>query len=68
MQKEIQCLYKQFQLDKIANGVSGSDRHECKFYNAFDQRWHQTGTVMKHVTASTNGSTCIEDNTEEPEK
>jgi hypothetical protein len=66
--KKFNVLYKQYRLDKMANGVSGSDRHECKFYDAFDQWWHQTGTVMKHVTASANGSTCIEDSTEEPEK
>ena len=52
----------------MANGVSGSDRHECKFYDAFDQWWHQTSTVMKHVTASAIGSICIEDNTEESEE
>ena len=52
----------------MANGVSGSDCHECKFYDAFDQWWHQTGTVMKHVTAFANGSTYIEDSTEEPKK
>jgi hypothetical protein len=52
----------------MANGVSGLDRHGCKFYNAFDQWWHQTGTVIKHITASANGSICIEDNIEEPNK
>ena len=66
--KKFNVLYKQYQLDKMANGVSGSDRHECKFYNAFDQWWHQTSTMMKHFTASANGSTCIEDSTEEPDK
>jgi hypothetical protein len=66
--KKFNVLYKQYWLDKMTNGVSGSDRHEYKFYDVFDQWWHQTGTVMKHVTASANGSTCIEDSTEEPGK
>ena len=30
-------LYKQYRLDKMANGVSVSDRYECQFYDAFDQ-------------------------------
>ena len=34
---KFKVLYKQYRLDKMANGVSGSDRHECKFYDAFDQ-------------------------------
>jgi hypothetical protein len=65
--KKFNVLYKKYRLDKMANGVSGSDHHECNFYDAYDQWWHQTGTVMKHVIASASGSTCI-DNTEEPEK
>jgi len=64
--KKLNVLHKQYRLDKMVNGVSGSDRHECKFYDAFDQWWHQTNTVMKHVTA--NGSTYIEDSIEEPKK
>jgi hypothetical protein len=66
--KKFNVLYKQYWLDKMTNEVSGSDRHECKFYDVFDQWWHQTSNVMKHVTASANGSTCIEDSTEKPEK
>ena len=66
--KKFNVLYKQYRLDKMVNGVSGSDHHECKFYDAFDQWWHQTSTVMKHVTAPANGSTYIEDSTKELEK
>lgn len=47
----------------MANGISGSDRHACKFYDSFDQWWHQTGTIMKHVTASANNSAISDDNT-----
>ena len=35
--KKFNVLYKQYRLDKMVNRVSGSDRHECKFYNTFDQ-------------------------------
>ena len=66
--KKFNVFYKQYEFDKIVNGVSGSYHHECKFYDAFDQWWHQTNTVMKHITTSANGSICIEDNTEELEK
>ena len=66
--KKFNVLYKQYRLDKMANGLSKSDRHKCKFYEAFDQWWHQTSIVMKNITASANGSTCIKDSTEEPEK
>jgi hypothetical protein len=64
MQKKFNVFYKQYRLDKMANGDSGSYRYEYKFHDAFDQWWHQTGTVMKHVTAFANGSICIEDHTE----
>ena len=65
--KKFKVLYKHYRLDKMANVVSRSDRYKYKFYGAFDQWWHQPGTVMNHVTASVNGFTCIEDSTEEPE-
>ena len=35
--KKFNVLYKQYRLDKMVNRVSGSDRHEYKFYNTFDQ-------------------------------
>jgi hypothetical protein len=35
--KKFNVLYKQYRLDKMANGISGSDRKECKYYEAFDQ-------------------------------
>lgn len=55
--KKFNILFKQYRLDKIANGVSGSDRKECKFYDAFDQWWHQTGTISKHVTSTASDTT-----------
>ena len=66
--KKFNSLYKLYKEDKLANGISGSDRHACKFYDSFDQWWHQTGTVMKHVTASANDSLSVEDSTTDIEK
>jgi hypothetical protein len=38
--KKFNVLYKQYHLGKMANGISRSDRKECKYYEAFDQWWH----------------------------
>ena len=65
--KKFNTLYKLYKEDKLANGISGSDRHACKFYDSFDQWWHQTGTVMKHVTTSANDSVSLDDSTTENE-
>ena len=61
--KKFNNLYKLYKEDKLANGISGSDRHACKFYDSFDQWWHQTRTVMKHVIASANDSMNVEEST-----
>ena len=37
----------------MANGISRNARHESKFFDAMDEWWHQTGQVMKHVSATT---------------
>ena len=37
----------------MANGISGNARHESKFFDAIDEWWHQTGQIMKHVSATT---------------
>ena len=65
--KKFNTLYKLFKEDKLANGITGSNRHTCKFYDSFDQWWHQTGTVMKHVTTSANDSVSVDDNNTENE-
>lgn len=66
--KKFNGLFKQYKEDKLTNGISGSDRRSCKYYDSFDQWWHQIGTVMKHVTASANNSTCVEGSKDEVEK
>jgi hypothetical protein len=48
------AIYKQYKDDKIANGISSNDCHECAFYDALDSWWHQIENVMKHVNASIN--------------
>lgn len=58
--KKFNILFKQYRIDKLANGVSGSDRKECKFYEAFDQWWHQTGTISKHVTSTASDTTPVQ--------
>ena len=64
--KKFNSSYKLYKEDKLANGISSSDCHACKFYDSFDQWWHQTGIVMKHVTASANDS--VEESTIDIEK
>lgn len=46
----------------MANGISGNDRHESKFYEAMDEWWHQAGQVMKHVSATTTDNTNCQNN------
>jgi hypothetical protein len=48
------AIYKQYKDGKIVNEVSGNDCHECPFYDALDNLWHQNETVMKHVNAFVN--------------
>jgi hypothetical protein len=48
------AIYKQYKNDKIANGISSNDHHECPFYDALDSWWHRSGNVMKHVNAFIN--------------
>ena len=59
MQEKNNTLFKQYKVDKMANNVSGEGHHECKFYGSIDQWWHQTSTMMKHVSASTNDNDHI---------
>ena len=66
--KKSNSLYKLYKEDKLVNGISGSDRRTCKFYDSFDQWWHQTGTVMKHVTAFANDSMNVEESTMDIQK
>jgi hypothetical protein len=66
--KKFNTLFKQYKVDKMANSVSGEGHHECKFYDSIDKWWHQIGTVMKHVSASTNDSDHISlENSQLPE-
>lgn len=66
--KKFNNVFKQYKVDKMANIVSGEGRHECKFYDSIDQWWHQTGTVMKHVSASANDTDHISlENSQLPE-
>lgn len=64
--KKFNSIFKQYKVDKMSNGVSGERWHECKFYDSIDQWWHQTGTVMKHVSASANDNNFGQDDSELP--
>jgi hypothetical protein len=48
------AISKQYEYDKITNGISSNDRHGCPFYDALDSWWHRSGNVMKHVSAFAN--------------
>jgi hypothetical protein len=49
----IKTCKKEFNLllmtNKLTNGISRDERHECKFYESINQWQHQV--VMKNVTA-----------------
>lgn len=62
--KKFNAIYKQYKEDKIAIGILGNDRHECRFCESMEQWWHQNGNVMKHITASANDSSEPVDNPE----
>jgi hypothetical protein len=34
--QKFNAIYKQYKDDKIANGISNNDHHECLFYDAMD--------------------------------
>ena len=55
----INFLFKQYKKDKLSNGVSTENRHECKFYDSLDQWWHTNGLVIKHVIASANDTNLL---------
>jgi hypothetical protein len=48
--KKFNMLFKQYKIDKLANNILREENHECKFYESIEQWWHQTCTIMKHVT------------------
>ena len=51
--KKFKAIFDAYKEDKMANGISGNNRHESKFYEALDEWYHQAGQVMKHVSATT---------------
>ena len=55
--KKSQTVFKSYKENKLANLVSENNRHECKFYDSLDQWWHQAGSVIKHMSATTMNST-----------
>jgi hypothetical protein len=54
--KKWNVIFKAYKDDKMAKGISGSARHESKYYEALDEWWHQAGHIMKHVLATTTSN------------
>jgi hypothetical protein len=52
--QKFNAIYKQYKDDKIVNGISSNDHHECPFYDALNSWWHQSENVMKHVNVFAN--------------
>ena len=52
-------IFKKYKEDKLANLISGNDRHECKFFYSIDHWWYHVGSVMKHVGAITMDITSV---------
>ena len=51
--KKYENLFKAYNDDKMANGISRNAHHESKFFDAMDEWWHQIEQVMKHVSTTT---------------
>ena len=47
-------VYNAYKDDKLANNISGESRHTCKFYDSMGTWYHQNGSVLKHVSASSS--------------
>jgi hypothetical protein len=45
-------MYVEFTKAKGGNNASGNGVCSCKYYEDFDQWWHQSTAVTKHVSAS----------------
>ena len=54
--KKFNQIFASYKKDKLANGISGNNRQESKFYDALDQWYHQAGQIFKHVSATANDS------------
>ena len=62
--KNFENIFKSY---KLANSISRNNKHECKFYDSLDQWWHQVGSVLKHVNATTmdNANVDVQNDDEE---
>lgn len=60
--KKFKSIFDEYKEDKMANGISGNNRQEGKFYEALDQWYHQAGQVMKHVSATTTDNVEFQSN------
>ena len=60
-------IFKFYKEDKLANSISGNNRHECKFYDSLDQWWYQVGFVLKHVSATTTNNANVDAQNDEEE-
>ncbi len=60
--KKFKTIFDAYKEDKLANGISGNNRQEGKFYDALDEWYHQAGQVMKHVSATTTDNVEIQTN------
>ena len=63
--KKFENIFKSYKKDKLANSISGNNKHECKFYDSLDQWWHQAGSVLKHISATTDNANVDAQNDEE---
>ena len=54
--KKFNQIFVSYKENKLANGISGNNRQESKFFDALDQWYHQAGQIFKHVSATTNDS------------
>ena len=65
--KKFENIFKSYKEDKLANSISGNNRHECKFYDSLDQWWHQARSVLKHVNATTMDNANVDAQNDEEE-
>ena len=65
--KKFENIFRSYKEDKLANSICGNNKHECKFYDPLDQWWHQAGSVLKHVSATTMDNANVDVQNDEEE-
>jgi transcription elongation factor GreA-like protein len=58
-------LFTNYKEAKAKNNILWQGQHDCKYYNSFEEWWSEYGSVMKHVSATTNNTKVYSSGDEE---